>query len=153
MSRQTVLLVLLDLVVCGAAAIALAGRGSEDLSSAGGTLDLVEDARHPLRWEGNDTITFETSRGTTTVRLDGTVIASTRTASASEGPAGTDVAADARFGGWRAWDGGRYLIRDDEKCGPPLLPSPDGQLIACVHTVTDRMDETSEGYGAVVRVR
>jgi hypothetical protein len=29
----------------------------------------------------------------------------------------------ARFGSWRAWEGGRYLLADgDQKCGPPLLP-------------------------------
>jgi hypothetical protein len=103
--------------------------------------------------KGNDTVVFVTWTGTTTVRLDGTIVSSTHETPSTDGPAGTDVEPEARFGSWRAWDGGRYLIGGDERCGPPLLPSPDGRFVACVHTSTDRMHETSENSGAVVRIR
>jgi hypothetical protein len=147
-TRRSALLVLgLALAATG---VFVLGRETDD--SIGATNDLVENARWPLRWESNETVTFATWTGTTTVRLDGTIVSSAQGTPSTGGPAGTDVEPDARFGSWRAWDGGRYLVRGDERC-VALLPSPDGRFLACVHTTTDRMHETSEAYGAAVRVR
>jgi hypothetical protein len=154
-------LVVLVVVLAAAAGVLGAmtrpwGQGG-DLSRLGATADLVPNARWPVRWEGNDSVVFQTWVGVTTVRLDGTVVSEKREtpSSPSTAPgAGMTVDADARFGNWRAWDGGSYLIAEgDEKCGPPLLLSPDGRYLACTHLVTDRQAESSKSYGAVVRLR
>jgi hypothetical protein len=152
MTRLHLLLVVLVLVA--AAGLALLLRpGEHELGDAdGSTVDLVENVTWPVKWEDNETITFARSTGgTTTVRLDGTVVSTDPEGSQTE-PEWARLDPDAVFGTWRSWDGGIYLVRTDEKCGPPLLPSPDGKLVACNHVITNRLDETNGSYGAVVRL-
>ena len=143
-------------VVLAAAAfvlVSLKDEGGEG-DTVGVTTDLVAHPRWPLRWEGNESVVFQMWVGVTTVRLDGTVIAATRSPEAPLEGIGIHVEDDARFAQWRAWNGGRYLLADpDQKCGPPLIPSPDGRYLACKRTITDRGHETSEAFGAVIRIR
>ena len=153
LTRLHVLLVILGAVVATALALLLRPDDTNELGSAeGATVDLIEDqVLWPVEWKGNDTITFQTTTGTTTVRIDGTVVArTTNPASASE-PALAKLDPDAVFGSWRSWEGGIYLVRTDEKCGPPLLISPDGKLVACRHAIHGQTERNGL-YGAVVRL-
>jgi hypothetical protein len=155
MTRLHVLLVLL-LGVAGLAGILLYARDDPgDDDSVGATVDLIEYAVLPIEWSGNDAVTFQTfngSYGGATVRLDGTVVSTRPDGRALVEPRGTTLESDAEFGSWRPWAGGHYLVRNNEKCGPPLLPSPDGRFIACVHAIHP-MNEPSASHGAVIRVR
>lgn len=152
-SRPVYLITLLSLAIL---ALAVHSRGGDDeLARVGGTLDLVPDAG-PVRWTNDGTVVFQSWRAVTTVRLDGEVMESRPEDPASPSTFGVrrfELEPLARFGQWQAWDGGWYLVSDDEKCGPPLVPSPDGRFVACRHVITNRLHETSESHGAVIRVR
>jgi hypothetical protein len=63
---------------------------------------------------------------------------------------------DSDYGSWKAWEDGRLVIRShlhlNETCRPFVL-SPNGRLAACTHVITNILDETSEGWGAVMAIR
>jgi hypothetical protein len=125
-----------------------------DGSGVGETIDLpVEVPRWPIEWESDHVVVFQSWTGTTTVRVDGTVISATRDPdSMTEGAFGS-VAEDARFGRWKAWNGGRLLLGYADETCRALVPSPDGKFIACLRIVNDRGHETNEGFATVIRIQ
>ena len=140
---------------------ACAGDGTNgsaaDLDTVGDTmqLDSVDDPRWAVKWLDDETIRFQTWRGTQDVRLENghDQVISSRPGTSEEASEGDRVPPDAQFGSWQAWEGGRYLIGEgDTRCGSPLIISPDGRLLACVLVENDRGAETNEAHAAVIRV-
>jgi hypothetical protein len=118
----------------------------------------VPAPRWPIRWKDAETVLFQTWVGVAAVRLDGRpggFEARDPSEYSEEDPAQSiEVAEEARYGDWKAWDGGRYLLRGDyDECGPPLVRSPDGRFLACVEIVTQPTEETTDSFATVIRVR
>jgi hypothetical protein len=68
---------------------------------------------------------------------------------------------DDEYGDWEPWEGGWKLLQDNltttERCSG-FIPSPDGRLVACTHTIEDELSLDDEGeddelFGAVIRIR
>jgi hypothetical protein len=128
--------------------------GGHDGSGVGETIDLpVEAPRWPIEWESNEVVAFQTWTGITKVRIDGTVISATRDPDSVTEESSETIEENARFGRWKARDGGRLLVGDADETCRPLVPSPDGRFIACTRVVTDPGHETSDAYATVIRTR
>jgi hypothetical protein len=124
----------------------------------GETRDLVQGARWPLEWRGNDVVVFQTWVGTATVNLADGAVRTARDPSVMEPntpppPPFDRLEPGTTYGPWRVGGHGRGLrANTNEVCGTLLL-SPDRKWVACHHIINHPMQETNEGYGAVIRLR